>query len=355
MTKTYKILVVNPGSTSTKLGLFANDEQLADNVIRHNREELAACPSIIEQKDIRLKYVLEFLAAQNVTELDAIVGIGGLVKPISSGTYIVNENILHDLVAGTFGMHASCLGGVIADLLGKHYNAPAYIVDPVVVDELEPIARISGLPGMERRSIFHALNAKSVARECAADLDIKYENARFVVAHMGGGISIGAHCYGRVIDVNNALNGEGPFSPERTGSLPLKQLVDMCFEGKYTKDEILHFISRQGGMLAYIGTNDLMEAEKMIDAGDANAALIVEAMAYQVAKDLGAMVAVLEGVVDGIVLTGGLAYSNRFTGYIKQRVDKLAEVYVYPGENELKALAQGALRVLRGEEKAAIY
>jgi butyrate kinase len=223
------------------------------------------------------------------------------------------------------------------------------------VDEFEPVARISGLPSIARTSAFHALNTKAVARNCAKDLGLRYEDARFVIAHLGGGITVAAHRYGRVIDVNNGLSGEGPFSPERSGSLPLHAIIEMCFSGCHSKQEMLDMVSKQGGMKAYLGTHDLATVEQMIRQGNQTADLIVEAMAYQVSKEIGAMMAVLEGRVQAIILTGGLAYSPRFTGAIKQRVDQFAPVYTYPGENEMAALAAGALRVLRGEEKALTY
>jgi butyrate kinase len=235
------------------------------------------------------------------------------------------------------------------------YQKPAYVVDPVVVDEMDPYAKLTGMPGIERRSVFHALNQKAVARRCARDMGMPYEDGRFVVAHMGGGITVGAHRYGRVIDVNDGLAGEGPFSPERTGGLPAEPLIRMCFSGAYTQKDLLDKVSRGGGMSAYLGTHDLRECERLIKEGDDYASLVLESMAYQVSKEIGGMVAVLEGRVDAIILTGGLAYSNRFTGAIKNRVGLIAKVRVYPGEDELTALAEGALRVIKGEEKAKEY
>lgn len=311
----------------------------------------------MDQKTVRMQSIIDMLSGVGIAmeDLDSVVGRGGLLKPIESGTYEINEKMLEDLSTGFAAGHASTLGALLANEIGKKYSIPSFIVDPVVVDEREPIARISGIPQITRRSIFHALNAKAVARLCAADIGKKYEDCRFVVAHMGGGISVGAHRYGRVIDVNDALYGEGPFSPERCGGLPVEQVVQMCFSGEYTKDQMVAFTTKTGGMNSYLGSNDLREVEKRILEGDENAAMIVDAMAYQVSKEIGAMAAVLEYRIDGIVLTGGLAYSKRFTGAIKQKVDPVAEVYTYPGEDEMPALVSGALRVLRGQETAAEY
>jgi butyrate kinase len=330
---------------------------LAEKTVRYASHEFAGCATLMDQKPLRLVCIAEFLQENdvNVADLDAVVGRGGLIQPVEAGAYTVNAKMLEDLAAGVNGVHASSLGGIMAEEIGRNHGIPAYIVDPVVVDELEPLAKISGLPGIRRVSVFHALNARAVARVCARDLGLRYEDARFVVAHLGGGISVGAHRYGRVIDVNNGLTGEGPFSPERSGGILLNAIVERCYSGQYSKQEMLDLISKNGGMKAYIGTHDLSQAEQRILQGDEKAALIVDAMAYQVCKEIGARVAVLEGLVDGIILTGGLAYSTRFTGAIKQRVDQLAPVYTYPGENEMEALAAGALRVLKGEEKARIY
>ena len=349
--------MLNPGSTSTKLALFANEQLLAEKTVRYSAQEFAGCATLMEQKPIRLACLAEFLRenAIDITELAAVVGRGGMVRPLEAGTYTVNDTMLADLIAGVGGVHASSLGGIMAEEIGRQQGIPAYIVDPVVVDELEPLARLSGLPGISRQSVFHALNTKSVARICAKDLGLRYEDARLVVAHLGGGVSVAAHRYGRVIDVNNALNGEGPFSPERSGGIPLRDIIEMCFSGRYSQKEMMDIVSKQGGMKAYLGSNDLTQVEQLIMQGDAHAALVVDAMAYQTAKEIGAMVAVLEGRLQAIILTGGLAYSARFTGAIKQRVDSFAPVYAYPGENEMAALAAGALRVLRGEEKASVY
>ncbi|MEA4852903.1 MAG: butyrate kinase [Christensenella sp.] len=353
----FLILVINPGSTSTKIAVFEDDHPKMEKTIRHTGNDFAGCASIFDQKPIRIEYIDKVLAETDIDlgKLDAVVGRGGLVRPIDSGTYLVNDKMMADLIDSAAMIHASSLGGLIAADIGKQYDVPAYVVDPVVVDEMETYARLSGFPGVERRSAFHALNTKAVARRCATDMGINYEDGRFVVAHMGGGISVGAHRYGRVIDVNDAISGEGSFSPERCGAVPLEPVIEMCYSGRATREDMLGMVSKHGGMIAYLGTNDLIKVEKMIREGDEYAALVVDSMAYQVSKEIGAMVAALEGRVDAIILTGGLAYSIRFTGVIKQRVDRIAKVITYPGENEMDALAQGALRVLRKEQLISEY
>lgn len=353
----FRILAINPGSTSTKVSVYENEKPVVEETIRHSRRELDACDSISGQKGFRLGFILSVFdqTGVDITDIDAIVGRGGLIQPIDSGVYIINEHMIADLEESSAAVHASMLGGVIAYELGEKFNKPAYVVDPIVVDELDQYAKLTGFAGIERRSIFHALNQKAVARRCAEDMGEPYENCRFVVAHLGGGVTVGAHRYGRVIDVNDALSGEGPFTPERTGSVPALPLIDLCFSGTYTKQELVDIVTKKGGMTAYLGTNDSRKCEKLIKEGDEYAALVFESMAYQISKEIGAMSAALEGRVDAIVLTGGLAYSNRFTGSIKQKVGLIAPVKVYPGEDEMKALSSGVLRVLRGEEKALEY
>lgn len=355
--KIYNILAINPGSTSTKAAFYHNLEPVAQTTIRHSPEEFKEFSVITQQKDVRGKYLLDFLEQEGIDPktLDTVVGRGGLVKPIDSGAYRINDKMLQDLSSGRASTHASSLGGIMAAELGKQFDIPAYVVDPVVVDEMEPMAKLSGIPGIERKSVFHALNQKAVARACAQQLGMKYEDGRFVVAHMGGGITVGAHHYGRVVDVNDGLNGEGPFSPERTGGIPLVPLIEMCYSGHYTKEQMVTMVTRGGGMQSYLGTNDLQKVERMVKMGDEFAALVMDSMAYQVSKEIGAMAAVLEGRVNAIILTGGLAYSMRFTGMIKQRVDQIAQVITHPGEDEMSALVSGVLRILTGEDKPAVY
>jgi butyrate kinase len=349
--------VINPGSTSTKAAVFRNDDLVVSSIIRHAPEDFAGAASLIDQKKARMRLIEEMLEKNGIKqkEFDAVVGRGGLLKPIPSGTYAVGPKMLEDLSTGFASNHASSLGGIIAYEIGTSFQIPAFVVDPVVVDELQPVARISGIPEAPRRSIFHALNAKAVARRHAQKLGDEYEKFNFVVSHMGGGISVGAHRHGMVIDVNDALYGEGPFSPERCGGITFEKVVRMCFSREYTEKEMMAFALKNGGMKAYIGTNDLMAAEEKIKGGDERAALVVEAMAYQTAKEIGAMAAVLHYNVDSILLTGGLAKSTSFTDSIKSMVGKIAPVAVYPGEDEMLALALGALRVLKGEDSAAVY
>ena len=353
----YRILTINPGSTSTKFAVYDNESAILTRVVHHDRKALESCGSIAEQRGLRLKHILDELYAHQVPldSFDAIAGRGGLLRPIESGVYRINKKILDDLSSATASVHASALGAIIAEELAKRIGINAYVVDPIVVDEMDPAARITGMPGIERSSIFHALNQKAIARRLAGELGVSYESLRIVVAHLGGGITVGAHRYGRVIDVNDALSGEGPFTPERTGAIPAVPLIKMCFSGEYSEEELLERVTRSGGMQSYLGTNDLRTAQKMINDGDEFAALVIDSMAYQVSKEIGAMSAVLDGRVDAIILTGGLAYSSRFTGSIKQRVDALAPVHVYPGEDEMFALMSGVLRVLREEETPLEY
>lgn len=357
MSKDYKILVINPGSISTKVALFSNEQMLFEKKIEHSSKELSNFSKIIEQYQFRREIILDFLKEKgiNLSTLNAVVGRGGLLKPIASGTYRVNKKMLEDLRKGVSGEHASNLGGILAYGIAENLSIPSYIVDPVVIDEMKPVARISGMPEIPRISILHALNQKAVARKAALDLGKKYEKVNFIIAHLGGGISVGIHCKGNVVDVNNALNGEGPFTPERSGGIPVGGLVNLCFSEKFTKDEIMKKIKGKGGLVAYLNTNDVREVVKMIGQGDKKAKLILEAMAYQVAKEIGAATTVLKGQIDAIILTGGIAYANEFINMIRDRVSFLSLVMVYPGEEEMLALCEGALRVLKGEEVEKIY
>ncbi len=352
------ILAINPGSTSTKIAVFHSNELVFQKNIKHSSENLDTFAKISDQFEYRKNIIIEELQSAdiNISNIDAIVGRGGLVKPIPSGVYEVNERMKEDLRKGIMGQHASNLGGLIAeDMLKNTLNAKAYIADPVVVDELDEVARYSGHPEFKRTSIFHALNQKAIARLHAMNIGRKYEDLNLIVVHLGGGISIGAHYKGKVVDVNQALDGEGPFSPERSGTLPSGDLVRLCFSGKYTKEEILKMITGKGGFVAFLGTNNAYEVEQRIGKGDLDAQKVQEAMAYQVAKQIGAMVAVLNGDVDAILLTGGIAYNNPFVEYIKTKVEKLGKVEIYPGEDEMRALAQNGLMVLEGDVEAKIY
>jgi len=353
----FRILAINPGSTSTKIAIYDNEKEVFETTLRHSNEEIEQFEKIIDQYDFRKDVILTALNENgiNLTKLSAVVGRGGLLKPIKGGTYSVNDQMIEDLKAAQMGEHASNLGGMIAHEIAEQLHIPAFIVDPVVVDEMEPVARISGMPEIKRISIFHALNQKAVARRYAKETGRPYEELNLIVAHLGGGISVGAHEKGRVVDVNNALDGEGPFSPERTGGLPVGDLAKLCYSGKYTHADIKKMIKGKGGLVAYLGTNDGREVVKMIESGDENAKLIFEAMAYQVAKEIGSCAAVLKGKVDAVILTGGLAYGAMLTSWIKSRVEFIGDVIIYPGEDEMSALALGGLRVLRKEESPQIY
>ena len=353
-----RILAINPGSTSTKIAVFRNDEALFVKNIKHANEELAKFENITDQfafrKDIIVKELKD--AEIDIKAITAVVGRGGLVKPIESGVYEVNDALKADLKEGVLGEHASNLGGLIADDIAKELEgARAFIADPVVVDELQDVARISGHPKFSRLSIFHALNQKAIARTYAKSIGKSYDEINVIVAHLGGGISVGAHKQGRVIDVNNALDGEGAFSPERSGTLPNGQLAKMCFSGEYTIDDIKKMIKGEGGLVAHLGTNDAYEVECRAKDGDEKAKLVQDAMSYQVAKEIGAMSAVLKGKVDGILITGGIAHGKVVVDYIKDMVEHIAEVKVYPGEDEMKALAMNGLMVLKGEVETKEY
>lgn len=353
----FKLLIINPGSTSTKIGVYEDEKAVLVETLRHQTEEIEKYNSITDQFGFRKEVILNVLKEKDfdITTLNAIVGRGGLLKPIAGGTYAVNDAMLEDLRVAARGEHASNLGALIANEIGKELGVPAFIVDPVVVDEMDEMARISGIPEIERKSIFHALNQKAVAKRYAKENGKKYEEVNVIVAHMGGGVSVGAHTKGRIVDVNNALDGEGPYSPERSGGVPIGDLVKMCFSGKYTHDEIKKKITGKGGFVAYLGTNNALEVENAALAGEPKAKLIHDAMGYQVAKEIGKCATVLCGKVDAIILTGGMAYGKPMVEVIKERVSFIAPVVVYPGEDELLALAQGAIRVLSGEEEAKIY
>jgi butyrate kinase len=352
------ILAINPGSTSTKFALFEEDKLLFEKTLRHSSQELSGFKKVTDQFHFRKDLIMKELSGQRIdlSGLAAVVGRGGLIKPIESGIYKVNKKMIDDLRIGIMGQHASNLGGLIADDIASSLpRAEAYIVDPVVVDELEPVARISGHPAIERISILHALNQKAVARTYAESVSRKYEDLNLILVHMGGGISVGAHRQGRIIDVNNALDGDGPFSPERSGGLPSGQLVDLCFSGKYSHQELKTMITGKGGIVAYLGTNNFIEANRMADNGDEKALLIIEAIAYQISKEIGAAAAVLEGKIDAIILTGGLAYQESHVERISKRVSFIAKVVVFPGEDEIKALAYNGLLALDGKIEIKDY
>ncbi|MDL4841611.1 butyrate kinase [Aquibacillus rhizosphaerae] len=353
----FRVLVINPSSTMTKIGVYDNEHCVFEKVVRHKLEDLSEYNRVMEQYNLRKSEILETLHDEglNLSKINAVCGRGGLIRPIQGGTYLVNDYMLQDLKMGYNGDHASNLGGIIAHEIAVGLNIKAYIVDPVVVDELEPIARISGVPEIQRKSIFHALNQKSVARQAASDLGKTYTEMNLIVAHMGGGITVGAHKQGKVVDVNNGFDGDGPFSPERAGTVPAGDLISLCYSGEYKREEILKKVVGHGGLMAYMKTNDLTQVERLMEHKSDIALQIYQAMAYQVAKEIGAMGVVLGGDVDGIVLTGGIAFHKNFVELISNRVKWIADVLTYPGENELQALAFGTLRVLKGEELPKQY
>jgi len=352
-----KSLIINPGSTSTKIGVFEDETLLFEETLRHSTEEIASYASIVDQKDFRKQIILDLLKEKNfdIHSLQVVVGRGGMLKPIPGGTYQVSDDLLEDLKIGKQGQHASNLGGILAREIADSIGVPSYIVDPVVVDELMPISRYSGIPELPRTSVFHALNQKAVAKRYAREQGKAYDSLNLIVVHMGGGVSVGAHEKGRVIDVFNALDGDGAFSPERAGAVPTGALIKMCFSGKYTEKEVYKKAVGGGGFNAYVGTNDMRDVEKMVQGGDERAAEIREAFIMQVAKNIGSMACVLKGRIDQIIITGGIAYDKVVVAGLKERAGFLAPVTVYPGEDELLALAQGALRVINGEEKAMKY
>ncbi len=358
MEKRYIILAINPGSTSTKIAVFKNTKSVFLKTIRHSSENLEQFERITDQFHFRKDVVLKELedSEVDVNQISAVVGRGGLIKPVESGVYEVNEAMVKDLREGKRGEHASNLGGLIArDIADSLPDVRAFIADPVVVDEMEDVARVAGHPYFQRISIFHALNQKAIARSHAKSLDRDYQDLNLIIAHLGGGISVGAHKKGKVIDVNNALDGEGPFSPERTGSLPVGQLASICYSGDYSFQEVKKMIKGQGGLVAYLDTNDAYEVELMVREGNEKAKLVQDAMSYQIGKEIGAMGSVLNGEVDSIILTGGIAHNPMVVDYVRSMVRFIAPVAIYPGEDEMQALAENGLRVLQEKEESKNY
>lgn len=345
-----KILVVNPGSTSTKMAVFENETAIFKKKIMHDVSDLSEFPHVTDQFKFRKELILKELQRQNISfQFDAVIGRGGLVKPICGGVYVINTAMRYDTIHAT-RTHACNLGCLIAAELASNIpNCKAFIADPGVVDELDDIARVSGSPLLPRISIFHALNQKAIARRFAKEHHAKYEDLDLVICHLGGGISVGAHKKGKVVDVNNALDGEGPFSPERAGTLPAGQLVDLCFSGRYSREDLKKRISGQAGLAAHLGTTDVAEIMCRIQKGDQKAKLVLDAMIYNVAKTIGASATVFYGKFDAILFTGGIAYSDYVIDELKKRVEFLAPIYVYPGEDEMEALASNALGALTGE------
>ncbi len=353
----YRLLIINPGSTSTKIGVYDGEHEVLVETLRHSSEEILSYETIYDQKGFRKGVILDVLKNKNfdIKTLDAVVGRGGMLKPMPGGTYEVDDLMIEDLKIGVQGQHASNLGGILSKEIADELGIKAFIVDPVVVDELQEVSRISGLPELPRKSKFHALNQKAVAKRYGKESGKGYENLNLIVVHMGGGVSVGAHKNGRVIDVNNALDGDGPFSPERAGSVPAGDLITMCYSGKYTESEMHNRLVGKGGYVAYLNTNDARDVLKLKEDGDEYGSLIYDAFIYQVSKEVGSIATVLKGNVDAIILTGGIAYGKKVCDDINSYVGWIAPMVVYPGEDELLALAQGAIRVLSGEEKPEKY
>ncbi|MGP7816178.1 butyrate kinase [Niallia sp. 01092] len=353
----FRILVINPKTSSTNIALYQNEIPLLTGTVYHSNSHGQSYSPVAAQYKDRTEMILNYLVEKeiNLSKLDAVCGRGGLLCAMEGGTYHINEKMLEDLKTGYGGDHPSNLGGIIAYEIASGLNIPSYIVDPVVVDELEDVARISGYPGIERRSVFHALNHKACGRRAASELGQHYEEVNLIVAHLGEGITVGAHRNGKVIDVNNGLNGEGPFTLERTGTIPPGDLIDLCYSGNFTYSEMKQELLYNGGVKGYLYTNDLTAAEKAVEEGDQNASFILTALAYQIAKEIGSISTVLDGKVDAIVLTGRLANSEVLVKKIINKIMWIADCFVYPGENELQSLAEGCLRVLRKVEDAKKY
>lgn len=345
----FKILAINPGSTSTKVALYEDERPLLDMTLRHTHEQLAHFHSVSEQMEWRRDMILQGVEKRgfSISDLSAVIGRGGLTKPMKGGIYEVNETMERDL-RHPWMHHACNLGGLIAHEIARKAGVKAYIADPGVVDEMDEMVHLTGLPQIRRISIFHALNQRAIARLHARKLGRSYEELNLIVAHLGGGISVGAHRRGVVVDNNNALNGDGPFAPERSGTLPTVSLVDMCFSGEYTREQMYRMLAGKGGLMAHLGTNSVIAVVERIESGDEHARLVLDAMCYSVAKQIGSMAIALSGKVDGILLTGGVAHSHYVMERIRRQCEFLAPVTVYPGENELQALMENALAVLQG-------
>lgn len=351
-----KILAINPGSTSSKIGYFEDSNCVSSITIRHNQEELSRFDSIIDQYSMRKAAIMAWMNERsiNVKDLDGVVGRGGLLRPTPGGTFKVNEKLISDLKSARYGVHASNLGAIIAQEIADLASVNAYIVDPVTTDEFGPLARYSGHPEFHRVSVFHALNQKASARKICEKIGREYHQINMIIAHLGGGATIAAHEQGRAVDVNHGLE-EGPFTPERSGSLPILEVIKMSYSGEFTHDEMKKKIVGRGGMTAYMGTSDIQTVVKMANDGDKKAAEILDAMVYQISKEIGACATVLKGTVDAIVITGGVAYNKYVTDRIEDRISFIAPIHILPGEDELLSMTSGVLRVLEGKEQAGIY
>lgn len=352
----FKVLAINPGSTSTKVALYEEERPLLELNLRHTSEEISRYAEILDQLDWRRGIILGALREHgfDIRDLSAVIGRGGLIRPVLAGVYEVNSRMRYDLRHAQM-KHACNLGGLLAAQIAHMAKVKAYIADPPVVDEMDDVARLTGMPMCTRKSIFHALNQKAIARLHCDREGLVYERTNLIVAHMGGGISVAAHRQGRIVDVNNALDGDGPFAPDRAGSLPSSELIKVCYSGQYTRDELLKFVSSKGGLVAHLGTNSVQQVMERIAQGDERARKMMDAMCYNIAKQIGALAAALSGKVDAILLTGGIAYNEPVVEYIREHCSFIAPTAVYPGENELKSLVVNALVVLRGTITPKVY
>lgn len=351
------IIVINPGSTSTKTALFRGDIKIAQENVSHPSDQLAKFDNVADQFELRLKQIDLWLEKQKIGEMKvvAVAGRGAPLRPLEGGVYNINQKMLDDLKAARYSNHASNLGAIVADNLARRFGVMAVIVDPITIDNFTPLARISGIPEIERKCRTHALNIKEVCRRQSEKKGKTLEECRYIAVHMGGGVSVAALDGGKVVDVNDALLGMGPFSPDRAGALPIGGLIKLAYSGKYTEKELTTRLSREAGLKAYLGEADLRKVEEMIERGDEKAALYYNAMVYQIAKEIGSIAAVLKGRFDAIVLTGGMAHSQRLVETLKEYISFLGEIIVVPGEFEMEALAAGALRVLTGRETPKEY
>lgn len=352
----YHILAINVGSTSTKVAYYRDRERLVQETIPYSAADLAQYAELKDQLPLRETGLRAFIekARIDMNQVDIVISRGGLGKPGPAGAFAISEAMCDDLLRGKYGKHPSALGPMMALNLARQSGMLATVIDPPSTDEFQPLARVSGLPEIERKSAFHALNQKAAARKAARQMNKRYEEVNFVVAHLGGGITVGAHCRGQVIDCTHGLT-EGPFSPERAGALPTQDLVDLAQSGRLSPKDLSKRLVGQGGLAAYLGTTNAVDVQEAVKKGDPKAELIYRAMAYQIAKDIGAMAAVLWGDIDGVVLTGGLAHSEMLTGWVREQTNFIAPVFVFPGEDEMEAMADGALRILRGEETPREY
>lgn len=355
--KKFRIFVINPGSTSTKISVFQDENEVFSRKIEYSAQYIKSFRKIVDQFDMRLASIQSILNEEKIDLLgfDAISARGGTIKPVSGGVYLVNDRVVEDLAMGVYGEHASSLGGLLAHRLGMDYGLPAYLVDPDVMDELLPCAKLTGLPEIMRKSRFHALNQKAVARYYAKEIGKRYNELTLIVIHLGGGISVGLHQNGLVTDVNDSLDGDGPFSPERAGSMPTWAVIELCYSGEYTKEEVSKRLNGQGGIVAHLRTNDMKEVNARRKNGDKYAQLVYEAMAYRIAKDTGALAAAAGGKVDAIIFTGGIAHDDELVGLIMNRLTFIAKHRVYPGEFEMQSLASQAINALKGEEEVKLY